>query len=108
MHMVFLHVESAYRPGVGFTNPAKLLFDKRGDLPGQNTFAVLGTPDKLIGAYVVDVFGVLCLHLRQYNRCSNLQDRRRRAALPYLKDRGMRWPHLKYLPHLRLVPHIIL
>jgi hypothetical protein len=47
--MILLDVESTYRPGVYFTNPAEFLLDKRSDLPDQDACAIVGTPDKVIG-----------------------------------------------------------
>ncbi len=49
MHMIFLDIESAYRPGVRFANPAQFLFHKCRNLSGQEMFPILGTPDKVIG-----------------------------------------------------------
>ncbi len=49
MHMIFLYVESAYRPGVGSSDAADLLFDKCCYLISEDTSPVLGTPDEVIG-----------------------------------------------------------
>jgi hypothetical protein len=49
MEVIRLEVESTYRPGVYFTNPAEFLLDKRSNLPDQDAFAICGTPDKLMG-----------------------------------------------------------
>ena len=49
MHMIFLHIERASRPGVGFTATADFLFDKGSKPANQNLFAVFGTPDKVTG-----------------------------------------------------------
>jgi hypothetical protein len=38
----------------------------------------------VIGQFGGDVFGVLCIHIRQYNRCSNLTEVPVGAALPLL------------------------
>jgi len=85
MHMIFLDIESAYRPRVGFTDAADFLLDKRGKLANQESFTVLGTPDKVITQLVRDVFGVLCLHTHQYNKCSSLCEVPVGAALPLLE-----------------------
>ncbi len=83
--MIFLHIERAYGPGVDFADAADFLFHKRSKLVSQDAFAVLGTPDEVIGQFVGDVFGVLCIHIRQYNRCSNLTEVPVGAALPLLE-----------------------
>jgi hypothetical protein len=49
MHMIWLNIECAYRPGVGFTDTADFLFEKCSEFPNQNLLPVLGTPDKVIG-----------------------------------------------------------
>ncbi len=85
MDMIFLHIERAYRPGVGFADATDFLLDKRGDLASQDAFPVLGTPDKVIGSFVRDMFGVLCIHARQYYICSNPCEVPVGAALPLLE-----------------------
>jgi len=85
MHVIFLDSESASRPGVRFANPVPFLFHKCCNLSGQVVFPVLGTPDKVIGSFVGDVFGVLCLHTRYCNMCSNPCEVPVRAALPLLE-----------------------
>jgi len=82
MDMIGLHVERAYRPGVGFTNAANFPFEKRCQLPNQNLFAVFGAPDKVVSQLVGDVFGVLRIHTRHYNQCSSFPEGPRWAALP--------------------------
>ena len=84
--MIFLNVESASRPGVGFADPAKFLFDKRSNVPGQDVFALLGTPDKVIGSFVGDVFDVLRLHTHHYNMCSSFTEEPHWDALPLLES----------------------
>jgi hypothetical protein len=64
------------------------LFHKCRNLSGQEMFPVLGTPDKVIGSFVGDVFGVLCLHPRHCNMCSNPCEVPVRAALPLLEREG--------------------
>ena len=65
--MIFLDIESTYRPGVGFADATDFLFNKRRTFPHQNLLPVLGTPDQMIGQFVGDVFGVLRIHTQQYN-----------------------------------------
>jgi hypothetical protein len=84
MDMIFLYIERTYRPGVGFADATDFLLDKRGDLASQDVFPVLGTPDKVIGSFVGDVFGVLCIHACQYNVSSNSCEVPVEAALPLL------------------------
>ena len=62
--------------------------DKESEFPNQKLFAVCGTPDKVRGYLVGDVFGVLCLHTRQYHMCANSCEVRVRAALPLLEWEG--------------------
>ncbi len=62
MHMICLHIERAYRPGIGFADAVDFPFYKRRELAGQNLLAVFGTPDKVIGQFVGDALGVLCMH----------------------------------------------
>jgi hypothetical protein len=45
MHMIFLHIERASGPGVGFTDTADFLFDKHSKLAHQNLFPLGGTAD---------------------------------------------------------------
>jgi hypothetical protein len=71
MDVIFLHVESAYRPGVRFANTTDFLFDKHRKLANKNLFPIFGAPDKVIGQFIGDVFGVLYTHTQQYNLCSN-------------------------------------
>ena len=82
MDMICLHVESAYRPSIGFTDATNFLFEKRCKLPDQNLFTVFGAPDKVIGQFIHDVFGVLRIHTPTYNVCSNSLEELRWAALP--------------------------
>jgi hypothetical protein len=82
MHVIFLHVECASRPGIGFTETTDFLFHKRGKLANENLFPIIWTPDEVIGQFVGDVFGVLCIHTRQYNMCSKSCEVPGRAALP--------------------------
>ena len=85
MDMIFLDIERTYRPGIGVTNPAEFLFDTCCNPPGQDAFAVLGTPDKVIGQFVSDMFGMLHIHTRQYNICSNSCEVPVGTALPLLE-----------------------
>jgi hypothetical protein len=85
MDMIFLHIESAYRPSVDFTDATDFLFHKYRNLPDQDAFTILGTPDKVIGQFIRDVFGVLCIHIHQYNMCSNTCEVPIGAALPLLE-----------------------
>jgi excisionase family DNA binding protein len=71
MHMIFPHIERAYRPGVDSTDAADFLFDKRCNLPGQDAFPIFGTPDKVISQFVGGMFGVLGIHTQHYNMCSS-------------------------------------
>jgi hypothetical protein len=64
MDMIFLHIERAYRPGIGFTDATDFLFEKRSTFLHQNLLAILATPDKMVRKLVGDVFGVLCIHTR--------------------------------------------
>src|SRR5260370_5530676 len=86
--VVFLDIESAYGPGSGFADAAYFLFDKRSKLADQNLLTIFGTPDKVVGHFVGDVFGVLCLHTRQYNKRSHLLEEPIGAALPLLEREG--------------------
>jgi hypothetical protein len=43
---------------------------------------IFGTPDKMVSQLVGDVFGVLRIHTRQYDMCSNSCEVPERAALP--------------------------
>ena len=72
MHMIFLHIEHAYRPGIGFADSANFLFHKSSKLADQNLLTIFRAQDKVIGQFVGDVFGVLCIHTHQYNKRSNL------------------------------------
>jgi hypothetical protein len=83
--MVFLHVERAYRPGVRFADTTDFLFDKRGKLAYQKLFPLVGTPDNMVSKLVGDVFGMLCIHTRQFYICSNPSEVPGRAALPLLE-----------------------
>jgi hypothetical protein len=65
MHVSLLNIERASRPSVGFTDTADFLFDKGSKPTNQVLFAVFGTPDKVLGELICDVFGVLCIHTRQ-------------------------------------------
>jgi len=58
--MIRLHVERANGPGVRFTDATDFLFDECCKLAHQNPFPVLGTPDKVIGQLIHDVFGGVC------------------------------------------------
>jgi hypothetical protein len=40
MHMICLHIESAYRPGIGFADAADFLFDKWSKFTHQNLFPI--------------------------------------------------------------------
>jgi hypothetical protein len=40
MHIIFPHIERASRPGVAFTDAADFLFNKRGNLAGQDADAI--------------------------------------------------------------------
>jgi len=82
MHMIFLHVKRTYRPGVRFAETTDFLFDKQSKLANQNLFPLLGAPDKVIGQFIRDVFGVLCIHTQQYNICSTSCEVPEWAALP--------------------------
>jgi len=93
MDMIFLDIERTYRRGVDFTDSADFLFHKRGELANQNLLTVLGTPDKVIGSLVRNVFGMLRIHPQHYNICSSFPEVPRRAALPLLKSLGMRRPY---------------
>jgi len=61
------------------------LFDKRSNLSDEKLLAIFGTPDKMIGQFVGDVFGVLHIHTRQHNICSTSCEVPGRAALPLLE-----------------------
>lgn len=89
MDMICLPISRAYRPGIGFADAAAFLFDKRSDLANQNLLAILGTPDKMIAQLARDVFGVLCIHTRQYNKCSNSCEEPGGTALPLLEREGI-------------------
>jgi hypothetical protein len=52
------------------------------------SFTIFGTPDKVIGQFVDDVFGVLCIHTHQFNKRSNSCEVPG-GRLTYLKDRRM-------------------
>jgi hypothetical protein len=71
MHVIFLHIERPYRPGVRFADTTEFLLHKGREFPNQNLFAVCGSPDKVIGSLVGDMCGVLCIHTRRYTLCSN-------------------------------------
>lgn len=72
MHLIGLHVERAYDPGVRFADAADFLFNECSKLAYQHLFAVLRTPNKRIGELVGDMFGVLRIHTGLYNRCANI------------------------------------
>lgn len=72
MHMIGLHIERADDPGVCFADAADSLFNECSKLAYQNLFAVFRIPDKMMGELVGDIFGVLPIHTRQHNRCSNI------------------------------------
>ena len=80
--MVRLDVQSANGPALFSTDTTNLLFKKRGELADQNLFAVVGTPDKVIGQLVGNMFGMLRIHTPHYNMCSNFSLFPRWAALP--------------------------
>ncbi len=80
--MSFLHIKRTYRPGVREAETTDFLFDKQRQFANQNLFPILGAPDKVIGQFIRDVFGVLCIHTQQYNMCSTSCDVPERAALP--------------------------
>ena len=82
MHMICLHIESAYRPGIGLADAADFLFDKCSKFTHQNLFPIFRTPDKVIGQFIGDVFGVLCIHTCHCNICSNSCEVPVGAALP--------------------------
>src|SRR5258706_5208463 len=88
MDMIFLDIERTYRRGVDFTDSADFLFHKRGELANQNLLTVLGTPDKVIGSLVRNVFDMLRIHLQHYNICSSFPEVPRWAALPLLESLG--------------------
>jgi hypothetical protein len=85
MDMICLNIQSACRPSVRFTDAADFLVEKRRQFANENLLAVFGTPDKVIGQFVGDVFGVLCIHTRHGNRCSNSCEASGWAALPLLE-----------------------
>lgn len=91
--MIGLHIERTYRPGVGFTDATDFLFEKRGEFPDQNLFPVFGAPDKMVSQLVGDVFGVLYIHTRQYNKCSSLEEVPVGAGYPCDSSRGIRPPY---------------
>jgi len=80
--MIFLHIKRTYRPGVRFAETTDFLFDKQSKLANQNLFPLLGAPDKVIGQFIRDVFGVLCIHTQQYHICSTSCEVPEWAALP--------------------------
>ena len=80
-----MHVKGTYRPGVRFTDTTNFLFDQRSQLANENLFAVFRTPDKMVSQLVGDVFGVLFIHTRQCNMCSNSCEVPVWAALPLLE-----------------------
>ncbi len=85
MHMVGLDVHCSNVPGILGTDATNLLFKKRGDLAHEKLLAILWTPDKMVGQFVGDMFGVLYIHTRQYNKCSNTCEVPAGAALPLLE-----------------------
>jgi hypothetical protein len=82
MHMIFLHMKRTSHPGVRFAETMDFLFDKQSKLANQNLFPILGAPDKVIGQFIRDVVGVLCVHTQLYNMCSTSCEVPERAALP--------------------------
>ena len=72
MHVINLHIECAYRPGVRFTETTDFLFYKRRKFADENLLAVFRTPDEVRGQLVGDMFGVLRIYTQQYNKCSIL------------------------------------
>jgi hypothetical protein len=92
MHMVFLHVERAYRPAVRCADATDFLFDKRGKLAYQKLFPIFGAPDKIVSKLIGDVFGMLYIHTRQHHICSNPCEVFGGPPYSYLKDRGIRLP----------------
>jgi hypothetical protein len=83
-----MHIERASGPGVGFTDAADFLFNKRGELTNQNLLAVFGTPDKVLGQFRRDMCGMLRIHTQHDNICSSFPEVPRRAALPLLEREG--------------------
>jgi hypothetical protein len=53
-----------------YPRKTNLLFKKRGDLAHENLLAIIWAPDKVVGQLVGNVFGMLRIHIRQYNMCS--------------------------------------
>jgi hypothetical protein len=90
--VIRLSIECAYRPGIRFTDATAFLFDTRRQFPNQNLFSLLGTPDKVIGQFIRDVFGVLPIHTQHYYECSLFRKSHVGPPYPYLKDRGIRRP----------------
>src|SRR2546421_12685097 len=88
MDMIFLYVERSKYPFMYFAEMTYFLFDKHSSLPGQDAFAVFGTPDKMITQLVRDVFGALCFHPQQSNMCSSLYEAPGGAAFPLLEREG--------------------
>ena len=70
MHVVRLDVHRPNGPSILGTVAANLLLKKRGNLAHENLFPVFGTPDKVVSQFVGNMFGVLCIHTLQYNKCS--------------------------------------
>ncbi len=70
MHMIGLHVERAYRPGIGFTNAADFPVKKRCQFPNENLLPIFRTPDKMVAELVRDMLGMLCIHAYHCNKCS--------------------------------------
>ncbi|HXZ03253.1 MAG TPA: hypothetical protein VEH81_00390, partial [Ktedonobacteraceae bacterium] len=56
------HIKRTCRPGVREAGTTDFLFDKQSKLANQYRFPMLGAPDKVIGQFIRDVFGVLCIH----------------------------------------------
>jgi hypothetical protein len=48
MHVIGLHGKRTSRPGIGFTEAADLLFEKRSQFPNKNLLAIFRTPDKMV------------------------------------------------------------
>jgi hypothetical protein len=61
-HVVGLDVHRSNGPDILDTDATNLLCKKRGNLADQNLFAVFGTPDKMVGQLLRDMFGVLRIH----------------------------------------------
>jgi len=49
MHVICLHIERAYRPGVRFADTTDFLLDKGRKFSYQNLFPIFWASDKVIG-----------------------------------------------------------